>query len=56
MSARLFALLVVCFVALVPSATRADDPGMRAARRHFDRGEKLFALGKFFRIIARDVI
>ncbi len=26
---------------------RADDPAMRAAKRHFERGEKLYALAKF---------
>src|SRR5262249_7190156 len=30
-----------------PRAARAEDPAMRAAKRHYDRGEKLFALGKF---------
>ena len=30
-----------------PRVARADDAAMRAARRHFERGEKLFALGKF---------
>jgi len=41
---RLLTLLVLCFTVSVASA---DDPATRAARRHFDRGEKLFALGKF---------
>jgi tetratricopeptide (TPR) repeat protein len=41
-------LLVVCVAVAVPSCTAsADDPATRAARRHFERGEKLFALGKF---------
>ncbi|HEX5060283.1 MAG TPA: tetratricopeptide repeat protein, partial [Kofleriaceae bacterium] len=32
----------------VPARTaNADDPATRAARRHYERGEKLFALGKF---------
>src|SRR5215510_5572415 len=48
MLSRLFLLLVVCFTFAVPSRTaRADDPAERAARRHYERGEKLFALGKF---------
>jgi len=34
-------------VAAAPRTARADDPATRAAKRHFDRGEKLFALGKF---------
>jgi tetratricopeptide (TPR) repeat protein len=46
--ARWLALLVACFVAVAaPRAARADDPAQRAAKRHYDRGEKLFALGKF---------
>ena len=44
---RWLAALVVCFVAFAPRPARADDPAMRAAKRHFERGEKLFALGKF---------
>ena len=44
---RLFLLLVVCFAVAAPSVARADDPATRAARRHYERGEKLFALGKF---------
>ena len=44
---RLFLLVVVCFAVAAPSVARADDPATRAARRHYERGEKLFALGKF---------
>ncbi len=45
---RLFLLLVVCVAVAIPSrAASADDPATRAARRHFERGEKLFALGRF---------
>src|SRR6187551_2120899 len=44
---RLFLLLVVCFAVAAPSVAHADDPATRAARRHYERGEKLFALGKF---------
>jgi tetratricopeptide (TPR) repeat protein len=47
MIARLLALAVLIGVALAPRLATADDPTMRAAKRHFDRGEKLFALGKF---------
>ncbi|HEY5950049.1 MAG TPA: tetratricopeptide repeat protein [Kofleriaceae bacterium] len=47
MVARLFLLLVVCFVAAPVRSAHADDPATRAARRHYERGEKLFALGKF---------
>ena len=44
MITRLFLVLAVCLVA-VPAY--GDDPATRAARRHFERGEKQFALGKF---------
>lgn len=48
MITRLFLLLMVCLAVAVPARTSyADDPATRAARRHFERGEKLFALGKF---------
>lgn len=48
MLTRLFLLLVVCVAVAVPSRpARADDPATRASRRHYERGEKLFALGKF---------
>ena len=48
MITRLFLLLMVCMAVAVPSRpAHADDPATRAARRHFERGEKLFALGKF---------
>lgn len=43
---RVFALLALMF-AVTPRIAHADDPATRAAKRHFDRGEKLFALGKF---------
>jgi tetratricopeptide (TPR) repeat protein len=39
---------MVCLAVAIPSRpVHADDPATRAARRHFERGEKLFALGKF---------
>ena len=45
---RLFLVLMVCLAVAVPARTAyADDPATRAARRHLERGEKLFALGKF---------
>lgn len=48
MIARWLALIIACFVAsAAPRSARADDPAQRAAKRHYDRGEKLFALGKF---------
>ena len=44
---RLFLLVMVCLAVLAPAIARADDPATRAARRHYERGEKLFALGRF---------
>jgi tetratricopeptide (TPR) repeat protein len=43
---RWLVLVFVCVTALAGTA-RADDLAMRTAKRHYDRGEKLFALGKF---------
>lgn len=41
-------LLAVCFVLLAfVRAAHADDPAERAAKRHYDRGQKLFNLQKF---------
>jgi len=44
----LLVLLATCLagVAAEPRQARADD-GTQRARKHFDRGEKLFALGRF---------
>jgi tetratricopeptide (TPR) repeat protein len=48
MITRVLLLLMVTLVVAVPARMAgADDPATRAARRHFERGEKLFALGKF---------
>jgi tetratricopeptide (TPR) repeat protein len=48
MITRLFLLVVVCLAVAAPARTAfANDPAERAARRHFERGEKLFALGRF---------
>jgi tetratricopeptide (TPR) repeat protein len=43
---RYLVMLVLAVLACVRVA-HADDAAMKAAKRHFDRGEKLFALGKF---------
>lgn len=46
----LYLLLVsaVLIVSQAPSRTAwADDPATRTARRHFDKADKLFALGRF---------
>ena len=40
-------LLILCLMFVGVGRAHADDPAMRAAKRHFERGEKLFALGKF---------
>jgi tetratricopeptide (TPR) repeat protein len=42
-----FLVLLIAFVVATPHAARADDAAMRSAKKHYDRGEKLFALGKF---------
>ncbi len=39
--------LAIVLVALAATAAAADDDDTRAARRHFEKGEKLFALGRF---------
>lgn len=46
---RLFLFVMVCMAVIAPTVrtAAADDPATRAARRHYERGEKLFALGKF---------
>src|SRR2546425_5930425 len=43
---RLLAIASFCFVA-APARVHADDVQTRSAKRHFDRGETLFALAKF---------
>jgi tetratricopeptide (TPR) repeat protein len=41
-------LLALCLTLLaVVRVAHAEDPDMRAAKRHYDRGQKLFALQKF---------
>ena len=41
-------LIAVCFLLLAfVRAAHAEDPSERAAKRHYDRGQKLFALQKF---------
>jgi tetratricopeptide (TPR) repeat protein len=40
-------LLALVLTALVARAAGADDPALRAAKHHFERGEKLYALTKF---------
>jgi tetratricopeptide (TPR) repeat protein len=41
-------LLLVLFVTLLAARVAyAEDPSTKSAKRHFDRGQKLFNLGKF---------
>jgi tetratricopeptide (TPR) repeat protein len=40
-------LLAISMLALVARVASADDSPLREAKRHFDRGEKLYALAKF---------
>jgi len=40
-------ILAFCLLALTAGVAIADDPTLRAAKLHFDRGEKLYALTKF---------
>jgi tetratricopeptide (TPR) repeat protein len=40
-------LLSLCLVLLVAGRAHAQDPGLAAAKRHFERATKLFNLGKF---------
>ena len=41
-------LLLVLFVTLLAArVAHAEDPATKSAKRHFDRGQKLFNLGKF---------
>ncbi len=51
MSARLVPLLVALSLGLAvlcaPQRATADDAATKAAKRHFSKGEKLFALGRF---------
>lgn len=52
-ASRLALVAMITFTAsLAPTGgdvqvAHAEDSGTRAAKRHFDKGEKLFALGKF---------
>jgi tetratricopeptide (TPR) repeat protein len=40
-------LLALFFTVLAARVAVADDPDLRTAKRHFERGEKLYALAKF---------
>jgi tetratricopeptide (TPR) repeat protein len=48
MTRSLLFLLAICFCCVAPARVAyAEDPAMRAAKRHYERGQKLFALQKF---------
>ena len=40
-------IVAVALVLAVPLLAAAEDKATKAARRHYDKGEKLFALGRF---------
>lgn len=40
-------LCTFCVTLVLARVAHAEDPATRAAKRHFDRGQKLFTLGKF---------
>jgi tetratricopeptide (TPR) repeat protein len=40
-------LLALAITAIASRVVWADDPALREAKRHFDRGEKLYALTRF---------
>lgn len=46
------ALVAVVALAFGGRAARADDAATREAKKHFQKGEKLFALGKFEQALA----
>jgi len=48
MSRAIFLLLAICIAAVAPArVAHAEDAAMRSAKRHYERGQKLFALQKF---------
>ncbi len=47
MTAFLLRVLVLATLCVSATAVRADDLDTRTAKRHFERGEQLFALGRF---------
>lgn len=46
-SSLLRVICTLCVTLLLARVAHAEDPATRAAKRHFDRGQKLFTLGKF---------
>lgn len=46
-SSLLRVICTLCITLLCARVAYAEDPATRAAKRHFDRGQKLFTLGKF---------
>lgn len=47
MTSILRVLCTVCVTLVLARVAHAEDAATRAAKRHFDRGQKLFTLGKF---------
>jgi len=48
MTSQLFRVICTfCVTLLLARVAYAEDPATRAAKRHFDKGQKLFTLGKF---------
>ena len=47
MTRPLIRILITLVVTLLFAGSAFGDPAERAAKRHFDRGQKLFNLGKF---------
>jgi tetratricopeptide (TPR) repeat protein len=46
-SSLLRVICTLCVTMLLARVAHADDPGERSAKRHYDRGKKLFELQKF---------
>jgi tetratricopeptide (TPR) repeat protein len=46
-SSLLRVICTLCVTMLLARVAYAEDPATRAAKRHFERGQKLFTLGKF---------
>lgn len=47
MAPLLRVICTFCVTMLLARVASAEDPETRSAKRHFDRGQKLFTLGKF---------
>ena len=47
MSRAIFLTLAICLAFVASARVASADPAMRTAKRHYERGQKLFALQKF---------